>query len=279
VSSGPEHTVGNLLLTALDMVAADEIAAIRLAATLLGITDVILPSTTTRVNLVAKLADGRQIRGESAIPHSGAQVLQLAIEPADAAPARGVLEALRGADAVILGPGSFYTSLLATLVVPGIADAVAAARGLKMFVCNLMTEPGETDGFGVAAHLEALRAHGLPPETFDYVVLNVGAIPPKMRAKYVADGAEPVISDFTASPARQPRSGAWPVAVRPLVVTADLLESGPVVRHDPDKLGPLLCALAASPIRRESSGLPTHLEPITLDGDEAAAIDHTSIAG
>src|SRR5438477_8526338 len=142
VSSGPAHALGNLLLTALDMVAADEIAAIRLAASLLGIRDVIPPSTTTRVNLVAKLADGRQVHGESAIPLSGSQVLRLAIEPPNATPARGVVDALRTADAVILGPGSFYTSVLATMIVPGIAEAVVATRAVKIFVCNLMTEPG-----------------------------------------------------------------------------------------------------------------------------------------
>src|SRR5207237_3841988 len=102
VSSGPAHALGNLLLTALDMVAADEIAAIRLAAGLLGIEDVILPSTTTRVNLIAKLADGRQIRGESAIPHSGARVLHLAIDPPNASAAPGVLAALAAADALLL---------------------------------------------------------------------------------------------------------------------------------------------------------------------------------
>jgi uncharacterized cofD-like protein len=259
VSSGPEHAVGNLLLTALDMVAADEITAIRLAASLLRIRDVILPSTTTRVNLIANLADGRQVRGESAIPHSGAQVLRVAIDPPDAPPSPGVLEALRAADAVILGPGSFYTSVLATLIVPGIAEAVAATRGLKIFVCNLMTEPGETDGFGVAAHLEALRAHGLPPEALDYVVLNDSPISQKVRSRYFANGGEPVDHDFAVH------------AVRPVVVAADLLAPGPVVRHDPDKLGPILCALAQSPSesRIPSSGYRSFgragVDPIAVD--------------
>jgi len=261
VSSGPDHAVGNLLLTALNMVAADEIAAIRLAASLLGIEDVILPSTTTRVNLVADLADGRRVCGESAIPHCGARVLRLAIEPSDASPAAGVLEALDAADVVILGPGSFYTSVLATLIVPGIAEAVVTTRALKIFICNLMTEPGETDGFGVAAHLEALRAHGLPPEALDYVVINDGPIPAKTRARYAAEGAEPVSVDFEVS------------AVRPLVVTTDLLARGPVVRHDHDKIGRFLCALAAadgterdgfpSPAA-ESRGRPK-LDPVAVD--------------
>jgi uncharacterized cofD-like protein len=235
VAPGLEHSVGNLLLTALDMVAADEIAAIRLAATLLRIEDVILPSTTTRVNLVAKLADGRQIHGESAIPNGGAQVLHLSIDPPNASPAPGVLAAISAADAVILGPGSFYTSVLATMIVPQIAEAVAAADGLKILVCNLMTEPGETDRFGVAEHLEALRVHGLPPEALDYVVLNNGPIPQKMRTTYAARGAEPVSPDFVCPTAR------------PRIIRADVLEHGASARHDPEKLGPILCALAGRP--------------------------------
>jgi uncharacterized cofD-like protein len=233
VSSGPAHALGNLLLTALDMVAADEIAAIRLAASLLGIEDVILPSTTTRVDLVADLADGRRVHGESAIPRHGARVLRLALDPIDASPAPGVLAALDEADAVILGPGSFYTSVLATLIVPGIADAVVASDAMKIFVCNLMTEPGETDGFDVAAHLDALCAHGLPPEALDYVVLNDAPIAQRTRARYAAEGAEPISADVHL------------LGDRPLVVTADLLERGPVARHDHDKIGRFLCALAS----------------------------------
>jgi uncharacterized cofD-like protein len=236
VSSGPEHPVANLLLTALNMVTADEIVAIRLAAELLGITDVILPSTTTRVNLVADLADGRRVRGESAIPRSGATVLQLALDPCDASPAPGVRDAIDAADAIILGPGSFYTSVLAALIVPGIVEAVRASEAMKIFVCNLMTEPGETDCFGVAAHLQALAAHGLPPETFDFVVVNDSPIPSPARTRYGAHGAEPVRHDFA------------PSAQTPVMVAADVLVAGPKVRHDHDKIGRLLCELAASPL-------------------------------
>ena len=257
VSSGPEHAMGNLLLTALNMVAADEIAAIRLAASLLGIEDVILPSTTTRVNLVAELADGRRVRGESAIPHSGVRVVRLAIDPSDALPAPGVLAAIGAADMVILGPGSFYTSVLATSIVPGIAEAIVATQAMKVFVCNLMTEPGETDGFGVAAHLHALRAHGLPPETFDYVVLNGAAIPEKIRARYLAQGAEPVRLDWSVS-------GAGPV-----VVTADLLASGPVLRHDHDKIGRCLSALAEM---NDEFQLP-HVDNHKTDGLDPVAVN------
>lgn len=232
-SSGPEHPLGNLLLTALGKVAADEMTAIRLAAALLGVEDVVLPSTTGRVHLLADLVNGRCIRGESAIPRSGAPVARLRLDPPDPAAAPGVVEALRTADLVILGPGSLYTSILATLIVSGVATAVAAARGARVFVCNLMTEPGETDGYGVAAHLEALAAHGLPPQALDYVVVNTEPPPPEVLTRYAAEGAEPVKADFA------PSTGS------PLEVLADVLDHGPVVRHAPDRLGALLCELAA----------------------------------
>jgi uncharacterized cofD-like protein len=143
---------------------------------------------------------------------------------------------------VVLGPGSLYTSLLATLIVPGVAEAVAAARGARIFVCNLMTEPGETEGYGLAEHLKALATHGLPPEALDYVVVNTRPIPDEVQARYAAEGAEPVRPDFA------------PRAAPPLVVPADLLDGGPVVRHSPDKLGPLLCEVGAGHLQRENEG-------------------------
>lgn len=237
---GAHHPLGNLLLTALDMVAADEVTAIRLAADLLGVKDVILPSTTARAHLVADLADGRCVRGESLIPQGGAPVVRLRLDPPDAPAAPGVLEALRTADLLVLGPGSLYTSVIATLVVPGVVEAIKEGPGARVFVCNLMTESGETDGFGAAAHLEALAAHGLPPEIFDYIVVNTKPIPPEGKARYATEGAKPVVADFA------PANG------RPLVVPADLLEPGPVARHAPGKLGALLSELAVGFFRRES---------------------------
>src|SRR5439155_12725741 len=125
------------------MVAADEVTAIRLAAELLGVDDLVLPSTTQRVHLVADLLDGRSVHGESEIPRSGTPIRRLRIDP-PAAAAPGVLDALREADAIILGPGSLYTSLLATLVFPAVAGTVVGARAVRIFVCNAMTERGET---------------------------------------------------------------------------------------------------------------------------------------
>src|SRR5207249_10451129 len=135
----------NLVAAAVDMVAADAVTAIRLAAELLGVDDLVQPSTTQRVCLVADLLDGRSVAGESEIPRSGAPIKRVRLDPPDAASAPGVLEALHAADAIILGPGSLYTSLLATLVVPGVAEAVTRSRAVRIFVRNAMTERGETD--------------------------------------------------------------------------------------------------------------------------------------
>jgi uncharacterized cofD-like protein len=236
------HPVGNLLLTALDLVAADEVTAIRLAAELLGVDDLILPTTARPVRLVADLCDGRSVHGESAIPRSGAPIKRLRLDPPGGDPAPGVLDAVHDADAVILGPGSLFTSLLATLIVPGMVEAVTSSPAVKIFVCNAMTEPGETDGYGVAEHLEALATHGLPPEALDYVVVNTTPIPSKVRDRYAAEGSCPVDGIGLA--------GGPP----PVIVHADLLEAGPIVRHGPDKLGPILCDLAARRMKGSRNG-------------------------
>jgi uncharacterized cofD-like protein len=233
-----QHPVGNLLLAALDMVATDEVTAIRLAAELLGVDDLVLPSTTQRVHLVADLLDGRSVCGESEIPRSGALIKRLRLDPPDAAPALGVLEALSEADAVILGPGSLFTSVLATLIVPGVAEAVKRSPAVRIFVCNAMTEPGETEGYGVAEHLDALANHDVPPEVLDYVVVNTTPIPSKVGGRCAAEGARPVDPDFALP--HEP----------PVVVRADLLEPGPVARHAPGKLGPILCDLAVKRLER-----------------------------
>jgi uncharacterized cofD-like protein len=227
-----QHPVGNLLLAALDMVATDGLTAIKLAAELLGVDDLVLPSTTERVHLVADLADGRCVYGESSIPRSGAAIKRVRIDPATATATPIVLEALREADMLILGPGSLYTSLLATLVVPGVAEAVTSSSAVRIFVSNAMTEPGETDGYGTAEHLQALAAHGLPLSKLHYVVTPTTTIPAKVLGRYASEGAMPVDADFML-----PSQG-------PVTVRADVLELGPVVRHDPDKLGPVLCDLA-----------------------------------
>jgi len=231
--SGANHPVGNLLLMALGKVTGDDLTAIRLAASLLGVDDVVLPSTTAQVHLVAELADGRCVRGESEITQSGGPILRIYVDPPDARPSPGVLEALRTADMVILGPGSLYTSILATLIIPGVTEAVATAPGARVFVCNLMTEPGETDGFGVAAHVDALTTHGLALRALDYVLVNTAPIPPNIRSQYATAGAVPVQSDFL------------PRGASPFLVHADLLDSGPVIWHAPDKLGPILAELGA----------------------------------
>jgi uncharacterized cofD-like protein len=228
-----QHPVGNLFLAALDMVAADEVTAIRLAADLLGVNDVVLPSTTRLVHLIADLVDGRSIHGESEIPRSRGSIERIRVHPSDVAAAPGVVEALDEADAVILSPGSLYTSVLATIVVPGVVEALRKSAAVKIFVCNAMTECGETDGYDVADHVRALAAHGVPAEELDYVIVNTGAIGQKVLARYAAENAQPV-QLFAA--------GLGP---RPMVVRADVLEPGPVVRHAADKLGPILCDLIA----------------------------------
>ena len=214
------------------MVATDGLTAMRLPAELLGVNGLVLPSAAERVHVVADLADGRSVYGESAIPRSGAPIKRVRIDPATAVASPLVLDALREADVMNLGPGSLYTRLLATLVVPGVAEAVTRSSAVRIFVCNAMTEPGETDGYGIAVHLQALVEQGLPHDKLHYVAAPTTRIPSKVLGRYASEGAVPV----------DPASFA---DLSPVTIRADLLEPGPVVRHNPDKLGQILGDLAA----------------------------------
>ena len=227
-ATGPGHPVGNLLLTALDLVAADEVAAIRLAAGLLGVRDAVLPSTTERVHLVAEFPDGRQVRGESRIRRRGAPIARLRLDSPQARPAPGVLEALQTADAVILGPGSLYTSVLAALVVPGMVEAVAAVRGARIFICNLMTQPGETDGYTARQHMEIVKRYS-PEIQFDFVIVNNRPISKEQTGRYAAEGASQIgiANDDLAETTLDGESE---------IVRADLLDEGDKVRHNPERL-------------------------------------------
>lgn len=226
------HTVGNIVLAALAERLGTLEAAVSEAARLLGASGRVLPATGDPVELVALLEDGRTIRGESKLAGSGAPVRRLAL----AAPARpngAALEAIARADVVVLGPGSLFTSVLATVVVDGVAEALRETGALRVLVVNLFTEPGETDGFTAEDHLLAVRRHAGP--VVDVVVVHAGALPAERVARYAARGAAPVPVDRAALERHGVR-----------VVAADVLSPGPLARHDPAKLGAVLCGLAGS---------------------------------
>lgn len=158
------HALGNLVLSAMTEVCGGLIPALDELSKLLGVRGRVLPATVEHVDLVATTIDGRRVEGQVAIMGTtGIDRVQLS--PRDARVAPDVLEAIASADVIMLGPGSLYTSVLAATAVPAVTEALAAAPGHLMYVCNLAPQQGETEGYGVAEHVAALARHGLNPRT------------------------------------------------------------------------------------------------------------------
>jgi uncharacterized cofD-like protein len=135
------------------------------------------------------------VEGESKIPLAGGRIKRVFLEPDNVEPLPEVLEAIRETDAILVGPGSLYTSILPNLIVPGVADALVESDCLKIFICNVMTQPGETDGYSVSDHLQAIHDH-VGHHLFDYVIVNNGDIPPQVESKYAEQGASAVELDL-----------------------------------------------------------------------------------
>ncbi len=168
------HAFGNLVIAGLADATGDFSVALAEAGRLLGAVGRVLPATAEPVVLKAVMGDGAEpVSGQVAIAKAG-RIAGVSLVPADAAPPPAVLEVLAGADQVVIGPGSLFTSVLAVVAVRAIRDALAATPARKVYVCNLREQPPETSGYDVAAHVDALRAHGLD---VDVVLHHRGGLP------------------------------------------------------------------------------------------------------
>jgi len=235
------HSLGNLILTALSLAAGSFSDAVEQAGRILSVRGRVLPATLEPVALEAELQDGRRVRGETAIVGSGGRIRRLGLDPAGCrlpAPAR---EAIERADLVVLGPGSLYTSLMAPLLVGGLAEAVADSGARVVLVMNLMTERGETPGFSGADHVREIRRH-VPRMPLHAVLLNNQPLPLAALERYQAEVAEPVDADVRGIEAQGCRA-----------VLRGLLADSPKIRHDPRALAAALIEIAC--IGRCSGGV------------------------
>ena len=188
------HSFGNLFLTAMCSITGNMVNAVQESSKVLSIRGRVLPSTLDDMRLVAEMEDGSIIKGESNIPESGKKIKRLFTEPTKCKPLADAIIAIQEADLIILGPGSLYTSVIPNLLISDISKAVNEAKAKKIYVCNIMTQPGETDGFSVSDHIKTLLKHAKYEKIIDAVLVNT-ELPEELIAPYRDAGSEPVSVD------------------------------------------------------------------------------------
>jgi len=220
------HSFGNLFLAALTEVTGDFTEAIRLSSEVLASKGHIFPATISDVRLAAELEDGTVVRGETQISASKLPIRRLSLEPEQCLPLPAALKAIRAANIITVGPGSLYTSILPNLLVSQVARVIGQSRATKIFVNNLMTQPGETDGYNARKHLETIQKYA-PEIHFDFVIVNNRRISKEQEVLYAAEGPHQIgINDSINDAPDQTTE----------IVRADLLYDGEKVRHNSDRL-------------------------------------------
>jgi uncharacterized cofD-like protein len=226
------HSFGNLFLAALTEVTGDFHQAIQLSSEVLAIRGRIFPSTLANVRLKAQMSNGRSMVGETRINGSRHGIRRMGLLPRRCRPVAEALQAIEQADLITLGPGSLYTSVIPNLLVEGVTNALAASSALKVYICNLMWEPGETEGYSAGDHLQAVLDHSRPGLA-DAILVNRSRIAPRVLKRYAESNAQPVEFDRSRLETLTPR-----------VLESEFAAPGAIVRHDSDKLARLLVDLA-----------------------------------
>jgi uncharacterized cofD-like protein len=188
------HNFGNLFVAALTEITGDFAQAVQLSSKILATRGRIYPATTANTILVAEMDDGSFVRGETNISASHRRIVELTLDPPNPPSLPETLEAIERADLITVGPGSLYTSLITNLLVEGIPSALANARGLRVFICNLMTQANESVGLSAADHIERIYEHTRAP-IFDYALVNTAPFSPETLARYEAEGASAIVPD------------------------------------------------------------------------------------
>ena len=218
------HSFGNLFIAAMNEVTGDMEQALRESSKVLAVKGQVLPASKDHVRLDAVMEDGTVVQGESNIPEVHKQIHRVRLFPEEVQPVQSALDALANADAIILGPGSLYTSIMPNLLVDKVAETIRKSKAIKIYICNVMTQPGETDGYTASMHAKAIIDHG-GKGIIDYMLVNDAPISADMQDFYAAKGAYPVEVDEEAI-------NALGVGF----VKADIINENEVIRHDPDKL-------------------------------------------
>jgi len=227
------HSFGNLFLTAMVQInKGDFKKAVEESSKVLAIRGKVIPSTVHDVHLIAEYMDGSKTKGEAKIPQANAPIKRITITPEDAIPTDDALTAIAQADIIVMGPGSLYTSILPNLIIKGMKEAIAASSAFKIYICNVMTQAGETDGFTASDHVRVLVEH-THPQLVDACLINDAVVSNEIALnRYRDENAYPVAADSD-------RIKAMGIKV----IATDLLSVANYVRHDSKKLTQALIKL------------------------------------
>jgi uncharacterized cofD-like protein len=231
------HSFGNLFLAALTAMTGDFAVAVKKASEILATRGHILPATTANVQLEAVMDDGSLVAGETNITASLKRITQLRTRPKDPEPLPQTLQALAAADIITIGPGSLFTSLIPNLLVRGVAEAMAASRAVKVFICNLMTQANESLHMSASDHMRALLHHA-GHKIFDFALVNSTPVSAAMRERYAEERAEPVACDLAAVE-----------ELGVICIPGDFIAEDHVARHATDRLCQRLIELGSRPVK------------------------------
>ncbi|KHD86467.1 YvcK family protein [Bacillus ginsengihumi] len=229
------HSLGNLIIAALTSITGDFVHAIQEVSKVLNVRGEVLPAANQSVILHAEMEDGSIVSGESKIPFSGKKIKRVFLTPEKISPLPHTLKAIEEADLIVIGPGSLYTSILPSLLVPGLGEAVCNASAKKVYVCNLMTQAGETLDFTASDHVKVLIDH-MKNACIDKILVNNQEIPVSIQERYREELAKPVIYDVEA------------LSQLGLEIISDRIltyEDG-YIRHDTNKVASILYSLLKS---------------------------------
>jgi uncharacterized cofD-like protein len=233
------HSLGNLILAAMTSITGDFMYAIQEMSKVLNVHGNVLPAANQSVVLHAELEDGTIISGESKIPFSGKRIKRVFLTPDTIKPLPETIQAIRNADLIIIGPGSLYTSILPNLLVPQIGQEVCEARAKKVYICNIMTQAGETHDFTASDHVNAIYDHMGKP-FMNTILVNSEEIPEDIQARYSKEEAKPVHFDVNS---------LYELGLD--VIFGEIVSlNGGVIRHDTQEVAKILYSL----LKNETKG-------------------------
>lgn len=218
------HSFGNLFLAAMNELTGDMETALKESSKVLAVEGHVLPASNAHVRLDAIMEDGTVVQGESHIPEAHKKIHRVKLFPENVKPVKSALEAITNADAIVLGPGSLYTSIMPNLLIDGVADAIRKSKAIKIYICNVMTQPGETDRYTASMHAKAIIDHA-GRGAIDYMLVNKAPISDRLLNYYAAKGAYPVEVD-------EEEINKLGIGL----MKADIISETEVLHHDPEKL-------------------------------------------